>query len=60
MNITVNELAVVLAQKDLTVYFTKTHIVDLKEVIRVDRADTILSKSDDHGDHSSASGAVSN
>lgn len=33
-----NELGVVLAQKDFTIYFTKTHIADLKEVIRVDRS----------------------
>ena len=33
-----NELGVVLAQKDLTIYFTKTHIADLKEVVSVDRS----------------------
>jgi len=33
-----NEVEIVLAQKDTSVYFTKTHIADLKEVIKVDRA----------------------
>jgi hypothetical protein len=28
----------VLAQRDTTVYFTKTHIVDLKEVLKVGQA----------------------
>ncbi|MGB8218729.1 MAG: hypothetical protein WCE94_15630 [Candidatus Methanoperedens sp.] len=32
-----NELEVVLAQKDTTIYFTKTHIADLKTVIKVDQ-----------------------
>jgi hypothetical protein len=36
--LTANELEVVLAQRAATIYFTKTHIADLKEVIRVDRA----------------------
>ena len=31
------ELEVVLAQADVTIYFTKTHIADLKRVIEVDR-----------------------
>lgn len=31
-----NEIEVVLAQKDTTIYFTKTHIADLKTVIKVD------------------------
>jgi len=39
VNLVGNELVVVLAQKELTIYFTKTHAVDLKEVIRVDRAE---------------------
>ena len=31
-----NELEVVLAQENATIYFTKTHIADLKKVIEVD------------------------
>lgn len=31
-----NELEVVLAQKDATVYFTKTHIADLKKIIEIE------------------------
>ena len=31
-----NELEIVLAQKELTIYFTKTHVAELREVIRVD------------------------
>lgn len=31
-----NELEVVLAQKNATIYFTKTHIADLKKVIEID------------------------
>lgn len=31
-----NELEVVIAQKDATVYFTKTHIADLKKIIEVE------------------------
>lgn len=31
------ELKVILAQKDETIYFTKTHVADLKKVIQVDR-----------------------
>ncbi|MBR1191475.1 sacsin N-terminal ATP-binding-like domain-containing protein [Bradyrhizobium sp. AUGA SZCCT0160] len=37
-----NELEVVLAQKDATIYFTKTHIADLKKVIEVDQAEDAL------------------
>ena len=32
-----NKLEVVLAQKDTTIYFTKTHIADLKAVIKADQ-----------------------
>ena len=32
-----NELEVILAQKETTIYFTKTHIADLKTVIKVDQ-----------------------
>jgi hypothetical protein len=35
-NLSTNELSLVLAQKPLSIYFTKTHIADLKQVIRVD------------------------
>jgi len=38
VGLTENELPVVLAQRETTIYYTKTHIADLKEVIRVDRA----------------------
>jgi hypothetical protein len=33
-----NELEVVLAQTDATIYFTQTHIADLKAVVKVDQA----------------------
>jgi hypothetical protein len=32
----------VLAQKVATIYFTKTHIADLKEVIRVEQSEGVL------------------
>lgn len=32
-----NELEVVLAEEDTTIYFTKTHITDLKAVIEADQ-----------------------
>lgn len=35
-----NELDVVLAQKDTSIYFTKTHIADLKAVIETDTIDS--------------------
>ncbi len=38
VNLPANELPVVLAQKDLTIYFTKTHRADLKQVVKVDRS----------------------
>jgi hypothetical protein len=34
-----NELPVILAQREFTIYFTKTHVADLQEVIRVDNED---------------------
>ena len=34
-----NELEVVLAREDATIYFTRTHIADLKKVIEVDQGD---------------------
>ena len=33
-----NELEVVLAQENTTIYFTKTHIADLRKIIEVDTA----------------------
>jgi inorganic pyrophosphatase/exopolyphosphatase len=39
VELTGNELEVVLAQKNATIYFTRTHIADLKEVIKVDHAE---------------------
>ena len=43
-----NELEVVLAQEDATIYFTRTHIADLKKVIEVDQGDrTPATHSDD-------------
>ena len=35
--LTSNELEVVLAQKNESVYFTKTHVADLKKIIEVER-----------------------
>ena len=37
--LTGNDLQVVLARRESTIYFTKTHVADLKEVIRVNAAD---------------------
>jgi hypothetical protein len=37
--VTGNELPVVLAQKEVAIYFTKTHICDLREILKVDAAD---------------------
>jgi hypothetical protein len=34
-----NELEVVIAQKDETIYFTKTHIADLKTIVAIDQGD---------------------
>jgi hypothetical protein len=36
VELTENDLKAVLAQKDVTIYFTKTHIADLKAVIEAD------------------------
>src|SRR5262245_533533 len=33
-----NELEVILAQQNATIYFTKTHVADLKKVLEVDNA----------------------
>jgi hypothetical protein len=60
VDLAVNELAVMLAQKDTTIYFTKTHMVDLKEVIRVDRGKTNTKESRDHADRSGALEASEN
>lgn len=35
-----NELDIILAQRDATIYFTSTHIADLKKVIEVDQVET--------------------
>ena len=42
INLIGNELQMVLAQKVATIYFTKTHIADLKEVIRVEQSEGVL------------------
>jgi hypothetical protein len=34
-----NEMAVVLAKEDTTIYFTKTHLADLKAIIRADQSE---------------------
>jgi hypothetical protein len=34
-----NELEIVLAQKTTTIYFAKTHMLDLKKVIEVDQVE---------------------
>lgn len=44
-----NELEVVLAQENTTIYFTKTHIADLKTIIAIDDEDTELSDEDADG-----------
>ena len=46
------ELEVVLAQENTTIYFTKTHIADLKTVIKIDGESTDLSDDDDDVDAS--------
>jgi hypothetical protein len=38
VGIVTQQLDVVLAEKDLTIYFTKTHLADMKEIIKVDAA----------------------
>jgi Rad3-related DNA helicase len=60
VNLAVNELGVLLAQKDLTIYFTKTHTADLKEVIRVDRSETNVNQSRGVGERSVPSDFASN
>ena len=43
-----NELEVVLAQRDEIIYFTKTHVADIKTVIEVDSSlDCEISIDDD-------------
>jgi hypothetical protein len=42
-----NELEIVLAQENATIYFTKTHIADLKKVLEVDADDTIATTKSD-------------
>jgi hypothetical protein len=42
-----NELEVVLAEQNATIYFTKTHVADLKKVLEVDDAmDTAAAQPD--------------
>jgi len=42
-----NELEVILAQQDATIYFTKTHTADLKKVLEVDESmDTAAAQPD--------------
>jgi hypothetical protein len=55
VNLALNDLPVVLAQKDMTIYFTRTHSIDLKEVIRVDRVDKTADRPDGAGDGAAAS-----
>lgn len=40
-----NELQVIIAQKDETIYFTKTHIADLKAVVEADDAENVGAES---------------
>jgi hypothetical protein len=47
-----NELEVILAQKDTIIYFTITHLADLKKIIEVDNADDVLSSDQGDGDSS--------
>ena len=47
LDMTDNELEVVLAQENMTIYFTKTHIADLKKVIEVDDGNDAASDKDD-------------
>ena len=48
--LTGNELPVVLAQKDATIYFTKMHIADLKAVIETDQKDAARTCNDGDAD----------
>lgn len=41
-----NELQIILAQQDSIIYFTKTHIADLKKVIEVDHREAEMAPSD--------------
>ncbi len=45
-----NNFQIVLAQKDHTIYFTKTHVADLREIVRVDSEETHTAASPDRGD----------
>lgn len=45
-----NNLQIVLAQKDDTIYFTKTHVADLREIVRVDSEETHGAVPPDSGD----------
>ena len=46
LEMTNNELKVVLAQKDIGIYFTKIHIADLKAVIQAENLDQSGTDSD--------------
>ncbi|BAV33390.1 hypothetical protein SCL_1076 [Sulfuricaulis limicola] len=46
VELTGNELQIVLAQKHFMIYFTKTHIADLKRVIEIDQREAELAPSD--------------
>ncbi len=45
-DLTSNELEVVLAQENMTIYFTKTHIADLKTIIEIEGGSTNLTDED--------------
>ena len=45
-----NNFQIVLAQKDDTIYFTKTHVADLREIVRVDSEETHVAVPPDSGD----------
>jgi len=46
VDLTGNVLQIVLAQKDSVIYFTKTHITDLKKVIEMDQQEAEMAPSD--------------
>lgn len=46
VELTSNELEVVLAQENTSIYFTKTHIADLKTIIKIDGENADLSDED--------------
>ena len=42
-----NELEVVLAQRDATIYFTKTHIADIRAVLEAEKPQSVGDDTDD-------------